>query len=646
MPALFSMFRKVFIRQIEQSPQRAFERINNKMSNLKLKSLRLTKTKVANVEGERRVVFVASTNSEDRDYERVMIETFRLPKKGGGEIFVSDIPEGGTDEADIPLLTDHDLFAVDKVIGSVRRAFFTDGELIFEAGISSREYAQDVFKLIEEGHLDNAFSISFRDFNYNPDNGEIRNGEIIEVSLVSRGSNKDARVLEVKGLKEGDEVEEPTTTPVEEEKKEDVVEAKSETAESVESEATEEKTEESEAEAPAEAEEEAVENDEEAKEESEAENVEENNESEEKSEGKENEMDAKSIAKTQVEAPAQAVKEVSTDYLKSKSATKDFIALTVEMKGQSPDTIVKAWKKNLESKGITGDAIMPAQLENIFFKAWYDQTGVLSTFRNIRTNASAMYAFVGGEGEYGRAHGHKKGDTKLGQTVSSARRDLKQKVIYKMLAIDLQDLLDDQTGELNAFRAEELAGRVADEIARGAIIGDGRQAPESGADYRVFDGTRGLFSMVADLNAQSGFGSIVATKLEATAGDNLYDKIVKALGEVREINGQGKVVVVPTGSIAALKIAKNNNGSYLFPVGANIEDAIDARIFEMDGIEEAGFDVIAYANQGYGLYATNDMVRTSFDLSTNSDAMLVERSVAGSAYGYKAVAGYPHTASA
>ncbi len=617
------------------------------MSNLKLKSLRLTKTKVADVEGERRVTFVASTDSEDRDYERVMIETFRLPKKGGGEIRVSDIPEGGTDEADIPLLTDHDLFAVDKVIGSVRRAYFTDGELIFEAGISSREYAQDVFKLIDEGHLDNAFSISFRDFNYNPDNGEIRNGEIIEVSLVTRGSNKDARVLEVKGLKEGEEVEEPTTTPAEEVKKEEVVEAPAETTEPVEAEPVEEKTEESEAEAPAEAEEEAVEADEEAKEEkAEAELVEETNESEEESEGKENEMDAKSIAQTQVAEPAQAIKEVATDYLKSKSATKDFIALTVEMKGQSPDTIVKAWKKNLESKGITGDAIMPAQLENIFFKAWYDQTGVLSTFRNIRTNASAMYAFEGGEGEYGRAHGHKKGDTKLGQTVTTARRDLKQKVVYKMLAIDLQDLLDDQTGELNAFRAEELAGRVADEIARGAIIGDGRTAPESGADYRVFDGTRGLFSMVADLNAGSGYGTLVATKLTAVAGDNLYDKIVKALGNVREINGQGKVVVVPTGSIATLKIAKNNNGSYLFPVGANIEDAIDARIFEMDGIEEAGFDVIAYANQGYGLYATNDMVRTSFDLSTNSDAMLVERSVAGSAYGYKAVAGYPHTASA
>lgn len=614
------------------------------MSNLKLKSLRLTKTKVAEVEGERRVTFVASTDSEDRDYERVMIETFRLPKKGGGEILVSDIGPAGTDEVDIPLLTDHDLFAVDKVIGSVRRAYFTDGELIFEAGISSREYAQDVFKLIDEGHLDNAFSISFRDFNYNPDNGEIRNGEIIEVSLVTRGSNKDARVLEVKGLKEGEEVENPTTAPVEEEKKEEVVEAPAETTEPVESEPTEEKTEEPEAEAPAEAEEEPVESDEEVKEEkAEDELVEVTKESSEE-DGKENVMDAKSIAQTQVAEPAQAVKTVDTAYLKSAKATKDFIALTVEMKGQSPDMIAKAWKNSLESKGITGDAIMPAQLENIFFKAWYDQTGVLSTFRTIRTNASAMYAFSGGDGEYGRAHGHKKGENKLGQTVTSARRDLKQKVIYKMLAIDLQDLLDDQTGELNAFRAEELAGRVADEIARGAIIGDGRSSGTP--DYRVFDGTRGLFSMVGDLNAVSGYGTIVATKVTPAAGDNLYDKIVKALGEVREINGQGKVVVVPTGSISTLKLAKNNNGSYLFPVGANIEDAIEARIFEMDGIQEAGYDVIAFANQGYGLYATNDMVRTSFDINTNSDAMLVERSVAGSAYGYKAVAGYPTSASA
>ncbi len=606
------------------------------MANLKLKSLRLTKTKVADIDGERRVTFVASTESEDRDYEKVIISTFRLPKKGGGEIIVSDIPADGTDEVDIPLLTDHDLFEVDKVIGSVRKAYFTDGELIFEAGISSRDYAQDVFKLIDEGHLDNAFSISFRDFNYNPDNGEIRDGEIIEVSLVTRGSNKDARVLEVKGLKEGDEVEEPTTTPVEE-VKEEVVEAPAETTETK----TDEAEEKAETEVVEIANEETAEPAEESEEKSEEEPAEETKESDEES-GKENEMDAKSIAKAQVVEPAtQEAKSTSAEYLKSKSAVKDFVNLTVEMKGQSPEAIKKAWEANLEAKGISGDAILPTQIEQIFFKAWYDQTGILSTFRNIRTNASAMYAFSG-EGEGIRAKGHKKGDTKAGQTVATVRRDLKQKLIYKMLAIDLQDLLDDQTGELNAFRVEELAGRVADEIARGAITGDGRTAPDSGADYRVFDGTRGLFSMVADLDTVStnDYAALVATVVENSEDDNLYDKIVKALGEVREINGQGKVVVVPTGSISTLKTLKGEDGHYIFNPGSSVEDGIEAQIFEMDSLNGSGYDVIAYANQGYGLYSTNDMVRTSFDLNTNTDAMLVERSVAGSAYGYRAVAGY------
>lgn len=611
------------------------------MANLKLKSLRLTKTKVADIDGERRVTFVASTETEDRDYEKVIISTFRLPKKGGGEILVSEIPADGTDEIDIPLLTDHDLFEVDKVIGSVRKAYFTDGELIFEAGISSRDYAQDVFKLIDEGHLDNAFSISFRDFSFNPDNGEIRDGEIIEVSLVTRGSNKDARVLEVKSLKEGEEVEEPTTKPAEV-VKEEVVEDPTETTENKADDAEEK----AEAEVVKEANKEDAETVEETEDEkSEDESAEETNESDDEP-GKENEMDAKSIAKAQVVEPAtQEAKSTSADYLKSKSAVKDFVNLTVEMKGQSPETIKKAWEAQLESKGITGDAILPAQIEQIFFKAWYDQTGILATFRNIRTNASAMYAFSG-EGEGIRAKGHKKGDNKEGQTVATVRRDLKQKLIYKLLAIDLQDLLDDQTGELNAFRVEELAGRVADEIARGAITGDGRTAPESGADYRVFDGTRGLFSMSADLdNAETdNYAKLVATTVANDTADNLYDKIVKVLGEVREINGQGKVVVVPTGSISALKLLKGTDGHYIFNPGASVEDGIEAQIFEMDSIEDSGYDVIAYANQGYGLYSTNDMVRTSFDINTNSDAMLVERSVAGSAYGFRAVAGYKSAA--
>ena len=61
---------------------------------------------------------------------------------------------------------------------------------------------------------------------------------------------------------------------------------------------------------------------------------------------------------------------------------------------------------------------------------------------------------------------------------------------------------------------------------------------------------------------------------------------------------------------------------------------------ELEGIKAAGYDVIAYANQGYTLLGTDDMVRTDFDIKTNKDYMLVERLVSGSLEGSKVAAGY------
>ncbi len=73
---------------------------------------------------ERTIVFVASDNSEDRAHERVEIATFYLPTKNGGLVRVADLAESKTNAVDIPLLTDHNGWEVDKVIGSVRSATF------------------------------------------------------------------------------------------------------------------------------------------------------------------------------------------------------------------------------------------------------------------------------------------------------------------------------------------------------------------------------------------------------------------------------------------------------------------------------------------------------------------------------------------
>lgn len=583
-----------------------------------IKSLALTKSKVANTDGEHRIVFVASTNSEDRDYEHVAIDTFRLPLKGGGHIVVRDLPEGGADNIDIPLLTDHNLYEVDKTIGSVRRASFVDGALICEAGISSRPYAQEMFTLVDEGHLDNAFSIQYRDYERDFNTDTDYNGEIVEISLVTRGSNMDAQVLATKGLKGKEMDENPTVAPEAPEAEEPVTPAAPEAEATAEPEVEQPKEEavEAEVEAPAEAEAEAEQDN--------------NNEQE-----KENEMtDQKEVAKTLVKEATQVKSAApATDYLKTKGAVADFAKCIAD----NGVNAAKAWVNHLEAKGITGDAILPAEIESIFFKAWEDNPAVLATFGNVRLNSGAVYAF----NTESRALGHKKGEAKANQDLATIRRDIKAKIIYKKLPIDLQDLIDDTTGELLRFRVEELADRVANEIVVSAILGDGRDAGTP--DYRTFDGTRGLWSMAADITNSTNatnypFAAAVASILTRDENDTDYDKAIKTLAKVK---GDRKVLVVAEGWKANVLLTKNTQNQYIFVPGTNLDAILGARIIELPEMTGAAFDVIAYAEGKYTLFGNQEFVRSRFDDTYNQDVMLVERAVAGSLTGAKTAAGYP-----
>lgn len=595
----------------------------------KTKSLALEKLKISEPdEGkERRVTFVASSSNEDRDYETVDIGSFRLPLKGGGEVLVRDLGASGSENVDVPLLTDHNHWEVEKVIGSVRRALYQDGKLIFEAGISERDYAQDVFKLIEEGHLDNAFSISFRDYDYNGDANKISNGEIIEVSLVTRGSNKDAQVLEVKALK-GEKAVDQETTPADK---------------PAETPAVENTVANTNADIPAEnTADESTTNTEEAPKEEQP--VEEKsvdiNDTKEKS--MHDLPDHKAAAAAQVKMPSQGDERTSSstgkDYLKSKQAERDFARHIHDNYGQPSSVVLKSWGEKVTEKGITGDSILPSRIENVFFKAWEDLTSPLSTFYRMRKLTGAFNAFSTTD----TAKRHKKGGAdKTSQNISNKRRDYKAVMIYKMLEIDLEDLILDEDGELTILRNEELSERINGQIVKAAIVGDGLETTDDGA---LFDGTRGLFSIKGDLDESATTGtyaSLVATVLNDTDNPaaNMYEKIMLTLSAVKGGEGE-KVVFVQDGTLAQLSLMKNENGGYLFPAGTDFEKTFKARIFEADYVAGSGYDVIAYRSNKYGLPMGDMMVRTGFDMKTNKDAMLQERMVAGSLFGSKVAAGY------
>lgn len=580
------------------------------------------KLSTKSVDGERRIVFVASSNNEDRHYEHVDVASLRLPLKGGGDITVSAIPSEGVSEViDIPLMLNHS-GDVRDVIGSIRAAYFSNNELTFEAGISKREIAQEMLTLLEEGHLSNAFSITMIDYDYNIDSETISKAEVIEVSLVYRGSNKEARLLAIKSLL-GDEMKtkqndnfgdangdgkDHTVIPEDTEAKAPETPEVSETANETSADNSEEETtNESEGET-----QEALETN--------------NNEEKEETMNKQIAKDAVVEKGAMPNQPASA-----NNYLKTKAALVDFKNIVLKNHRGSNEQIMREWNENLKSKGVTGDAIMPSQIENIFFKAWVDNPGILATFRTVGVKSAAVYAI----GTSDTANGHKKGDAKADQSLTNVRRDLKGLGIYKKLPIDLQDLYDDETGELLAFRVEELAARVANAIAVGALIGQGA------GDKATLQGTRGLYPMLADINATNGYGSNVATKVTGETGEGSYELAVRAVGAVKDEKNAGKILVVPTGFTTELKLAKGSDGHLMFPAGSNFANLLDVKqIFEIDELVGKDVKAIAYANQSYVLIGEpTATVRTDFDTNKNQDVMLTERYVGGSAQGYKTVAG-------
>lgn len=145
--------------------------------------------------GEKTVRAVVTAPTLDRDGDVIDTQSLKLPLKDGGFVYVKDLT--GSEAIDIPFLTDHS-FSVENVIGSVREAYTNEaGELEVVFGVSSREKAQDMFTLLDEGHLGNAFSITvLYDYADVVDN-TIYNAEVAEISLVFRGSNRDARLLAV-----------------------------------------------------------------------------------------------------------------------------------------------------------------------------------------------------------------------------------------------------------------------------------------------------------------------------------------------------------------------------------------------------------------------------------------------------------------
>jgi HK97 family phage major capsid protein len=170
---------------------------------------RVTVKSITSDKQARKIKAVISSDRTDRDSEIVDIQSLKFNNVDG--------------MIDLPLQVDHS-WSVKDTIGSADSLEIIDNELVAEFRFADGiPLADNVYNLIEQGHLKNAFSIGFMADPESSDNGVFRNAELIETSVVMKGSNYDARVLDIlksKSLTSGElkDIQEGTKEMAEDEK--------------------------------------------------------------------------------------------------------------------------------------------------------------------------------------------------------------------------------------------------------------------------------------------------------------------------------------------------------------------------------------------------------------------------------------------
>ena len=317
-------------------------------------------------------------------------------------------------------------------------------------------------------------------------------------------------------------------------------------------------------------------------------------------------------------AATQEAAAVKYDWLHSEAGHKAF-ADTLKQVGRLGAEFNTAWRQvasqHMSLDGITG-LPNPAPVEQYFADALKKSDGIIAHFEFINSKSFRVNVLS----SESRAQGHRKGDTKVNQQVTNQFRDALVKMVYKRLDLDATELYENPG--LIDFRSRELVEAIIAEIERAAIIGDGREAPsDSNPDYRLFDGTRGLYSVLADCKAGSGIGATLASSVSVKG--NLYDGVTTAKGSIKTEGGQ--ILIVKGQKITDMRLEKVSNG-YLVQPGARIEDILGVeRVYSPSWMDNADVDAILLVDRAYKHGGERNIrVRADFDTATNTDILLDE----------------------
>lgn len=136
-----------------------------------------------------KLTFLANSGTRMVNGYTVDLETLKAPLEDGSLKLVKDLTE--SDKLTLPLLIDH-MPSVFNQAGTVTKLWLDNDGLMAEAVLSDVENGRLVKQLAQDGALTNSFSITVEVPHTPEEDGVLKAGELVEISVVYRGADSKA----------------------------------------------------------------------------------------------------------------------------------------------------------------------------------------------------------------------------------------------------------------------------------------------------------------------------------------------------------------------------------------------------------------------------------------------------------------------
>lgn len=238
------------------------------------------------------------------------------------------------------------------------------------------------------------------------------------------------------------------------------------------------------------------------------------------------------------------------NYLGSAEATHDFLSAMRESKNAVE--FGKNWNARLSENGITiaegsEDAFLPDAVKGAIQDAWEKPGNWLNRLNNTNAKAFTVRLNTSDQSaETSRAKGHKRGETKVNESLTFSAKKITPQMIYKRIDLDNMTIFEDD-GSLLTYISTELVNQWLIEVQRAILVGDGRQDNDN--------------NKINSIEAVVDADAVYQTTFAHSADARFIDELVQMVNSIKNDEGGAITVFMSQTSLSELRRFVFGDGS-------------------------------------------------------------------------------------